>query len=247
MAPTDFASLSLEERVRWYVSNAPDADELLERSGYYSAVGRYVDSFDAFAAAATEVAAAIGTPSFSPMPEEYIAFVKSREYAKLSFLGKLAIERVDDVIGSLVLGGSVASSIIEALRAALTGEYVWGDRVGMYSWHIGTYVRTELMRLIRDFVAAQAAKDGISLFMYVGPLDAKTRPFCAHIVGGVFTFDQIEQMQNGQTESVMSDGGGWNCRHVWVPVTAEFAAAVSASPEVVLDAARGSSTSEGGD
>ena len=246
--PATFAGMTLDERVAWYLENSPDADQLLRESGYYAVVAEYVSAFDGLAAAAYALAAAAGVEGFpGGAPQAFLDFVKQREYAHLAFLGQEASMRVADVVSSMTLGGSSAVALMDALRGAITGDYAWGQGRGLYSWHAGTYVRTELMRVIREFVAAQADRDGVSLFMYVGPLDSKTRPFCARVMLGkmVYSREEIDSMDNGQTGDVMTDGGGYNCRHSWMPVTAEFAAAVAGAPEVVRDAARNSTVEEG--
>ncbi len=58
------------------------------------------------------------------------------------------------------------------------------------------------------------------LFLYAGPADLKTRPFCRERVGRVFTRADIDKMDNGQLPNVMLTGGGYNCRHSWKAVSA---------------------------
>ena len=50
-------------------------------------------------------------------------------------------------------------------------------------------------------------------------MDSKKRPFCLQIVGGAFSRTDIEDMDNSQTGDVFSDGGGFNCRDSWSPIT----------------------------
>lgn len=65
-------------------------------------------------------------------------------------------------------------------------------------------------------------EDGI-VMRYVGPDDSKTRPFCKRILGQVYTLDAIEKLDNGQGIPVLQFGGGYRCRHSWVPIDAEDA------------------------
>jgi hypothetical protein len=51
------------------------------------------------------------------------------------------------------------------------------------------------------------------LFLYAGPADSKTRPFCRARVGKVFTRAEIDSWDNGQLPNPMLTGGGFNCRH----------------------------------
>lgn len=68
-------------------------------------------------------------------------------------------------------------------------------------------------------------------FMFLGPMDAKTRPFCARYVGRVLTRAQIEALDNGQLPNAFLTGGGYNCRHTWVAVESEELRALATTGE----------------
>lgn len=58
-------------------------------------------------------------------------------------------------------------------------------------------------------------------FRYVGPLDNKTRPFCADVLARdkLFTLREIRELDrhpDAQLEPVFIYGGGFNCRHRWI-------------------------------
>jgi hypothetical protein len=55
-------------------------------------------------------------------------------------------------------------------------------------------------------------------FVYEGPLDAKTREFCAELVGQELTRAEIDALDNEQLPNVFLTGGGYNCRHSWIAV-----------------------------
>jgi len=86
-------------------------------------------------------------------------------------------------------------------------------------------------------------------FLYAGPIDARLRPFCEDHVGKVYTKDRIAQMDNGQLPNCLLSGGGYNCRHIWQPLSAfsdlraytntgarapEFAAQLANRPKVAF-------------
>lgn len=82
-------------------------------------------------------------------------------------------------------------------------------------------LRSELINGIQGFrnaVTAKTAKDSNTRLKYVGPLDDKTREFCAEHVGKVYTIDEILDLDNGQGLPVLTNMGGYNCRHEWRPV-----------------------------
>ena len=52
-------------------------------------------------------------------------------------------------------------------------------------------------------------------YVYVGPADEKTRPFCLSAIQvGAITMDEIISM-GGEWEASLTEGGGINCRHSW--------------------------------
>lgn len=56
-------------------------------------------------------------------------------------------------------------------------------------------------------------------FLYVGPVDSRTREWCLEHVGLVFTRDAIDRLDNGQLPNVFLSGGGYNCRHSFLAVS----------------------------
>jgi len=61
------------------------------------------------------------------------------------------------------------------------------------------------------------------VFLYIGPDDRKTRPFCHALEEKVCTKKQIAKLNNAQGLPVMANGGGYNCRHRWTPISRDFA------------------------
>ena len=60
-------------------------------------------------------------------------------------------------------------------------------------------------------------------FIYVGPNDAVTRDACQRVLSGSmsndgFTAKEINALANGSDFFGISDRGGYNCRHDWVPI-----------------------------
>ena len=56
-------------------------------------------------------------------------------------------------------------------------------------------------------------------YLYVGPVDARTRDWCLDRVGLVEKRDAIEALDNGQLPNPFLTGGGYNCRHSWLAVS----------------------------
>lgn len=57
-------------------------------------------------------------------------------------------------------------------------------------------------------------------FVFTGPADGRTRIWCLEHVGKVYTRKEIDALSNNQLPNVFLTGGGYNCRHVWMPAVA---------------------------
>lgn len=81
------------------------------------------------------------------------------------------------------------------------------------------------------------------LYAYVGPVDAIIRPFCLQHIGKVYTKAEIEALDNGQLPNPFLTGGGYNCRHLWAPISrfsasADLRGTDGRLPEVEAELAR---------
>ena len=147
----------------------------------------------------------------------------------------MRISSIDDVVFEMSIGGYSRGAMLGELKGAITGDYPWAGKRGLYEWHAGTYARTAANRNAQMYLNIQAEKAGIEKFLYVGPVDDKTRAFCLDLVGNVYTKDELESMDNGQTGMVMTERGGWNCRHQSDPVSDGLAAALSENADALAD------------
>lgn len=128
------------------------------------------------------------------------------------FSGRPAAQRILDALHTQVgleSHAEVARRIADAEDEAIPGTL--------------TEARTRVAEADRFFqeMAVEATEaDGDDLLrVYVGPDDAVTRDFCDALVSRAFTLDQIQGLSNGQTPThPIHSGGGYNCRHSWLPV-----------------------------
>ena len=51
-------------------------------------------------------------------------------------------------------------------------------------------------------------------YIYLGPNDSKTRPFCSKYVGQIKSEFEWKKIPNGQLGSAFDMQGGYNCRHM---------------------------------
>lgn len=92
--------------------------------------------------------------------------------------------------------------------------------------NIKTELNTALMSFNRAVQARKAEELGFDLFIYTGPDDNVTRPFCEELLERdppIYTIEEINAMDNGQDLPVLISGGGYNCRHDWRPISLELA------------------------
>ena len=85
-----------------------------------------------------------------------------------------------------------------------------------------TEIKTKISQYGRGVTAVAGAAAELDHYLYTGPRDGITRPFCRALVNLVVDENQMGKLNNGQGLSVKTSGGGYNCRHSWSPVTESF-------------------------
>lgn len=124
------------------------------------------------------------------------------------------------------LGEQMRLSLIEGVSSNLSKselKNLLGRNLNLSPGRIETVVSTSMATYRRSITATMS--EGLSeetLFWYEGPLDHKTRPICRVMLAA-------GPLQRGDIDSsfpgAFLDGGGYNCRHEWLPL--------SSSPERV--------------
>lgn len=125
-------------------------------------------------------------------------------------------EQVTNAINEI--GTTVRQEVIRGAVSGAGAQFDTGELSGRLKNNVETEVRTGEMAFNRTVSNTQAVRLGFDKFRYSGVRDGKNRDFCAERIGETFTLEEIERMDNGQGLDVFSFGGGYNCRHIWVPV-----------------------------
>lgn len=118
--------------------------------------------------------------------------------------------------------------IAQAVNAGITTGTSLADLVDVVAERLGTAtvraqaaVDAAIMAVGRRAVVA-AAEEGIDaadlVFLYVGPVDRKTRPFCRALVGKAVSPARMRALDNGQQLPAADFCGGYGCRHSWAPM-----------------------------
>ena len=141
---------------------------------------------------------------FAPIPEETLQVLV--ELNKNSLVSKL--ENMGSIIKKEIIQGVVSGTTPSEILRAVRGQGALSDR------QLKTLIDTtmnEYSRNVTKLMMDRMPKD--TLYVYIGPLDEKTRPICIEQMKvGKQTLSQIK---SGFGRSVLASGGVYNCRHKW--------------------------------
>lgn len=85
---------------------------------------------------------------------------------------------------------------------------------GVLPRYIKTVSDTQLSAIDRIIRREQAKQGSINTMKYFGPMDGRTRPFCAGQIGAIRSIEEWESMYNDTgPQPVIDYCGGWFCRH----------------------------------
>lgn len=137
-----------------------------------------------------------------------------------------SINRISQAIYDTVIIGQPFSYLTNQIRGILReGDYkgVKGRSLETYS---RVYAQDSLMQYYSTIQKKKSKDAGLKHFLYYGNLMADSRPFCASIVGKVFTEKQINAMNKldwtGKSGDIWIHRGGYSCRHSWVSVKPDW-------------------------
>lgn len=148
----------------------------------------------------------IGTAGRGSVTEETLRALAS--FTRDSFLaqaGAMPARLKEEVIKAVLAGGR--SSDVAAALSKLVERF-----------NAETLANTALNTFSRSVEYEMAKQDPPDArYVYEGPIDEKTRDIClAMAAAGPLTLAEIDSRFPG----AFVDGGGYNCRHSWIPVDA---------------------------
>jgi hypothetical protein len=190
--------------VRQELANAGLGDVLVEVENLYAneldrleqSLTKYGRGVEVLTGADVELVEALATFDFEQLANEIDLTVDElRSVAMRKVMGGDDVDLSDDIDGV-------------SDRASRYGE---------------TTLRTALAGMNRSMTLSKSEELGLELFVYLGPDDDITRPFCEARVGQVFTRQEIDEWDNGQGLDAAIYCGGYNCRHQLSPISEEDA------------------------
>lgn len=164
------------------------------------------------------VGAVLGAPPATlpvSVREELDAIVNG-QVADVVAVFRASADSVRDAVNAGVTTGGSLGDLIEAVRGDLSTTYLRAQAA----------VDAAIMAVGRRAVlaAARELEGELDLvYVYVGPRDAKNRPFCKAWVGKAVT--DPSALDNGQKLPADDFCGGYGCRHSWAPTPMETAVA----------------------
>lgn len=141
----------------------------------------------------------------TPIDLDVLTALKDIRFADLLKLG----EQTGEALWKSTIDGVLGLRKVNALADELA-EVVEASRRQARTLH-DTAVST-FSRQVDQLGHEESPSDR---FVYVGPFDSETRPFCRDWIGQVQTRAQLDEISNGQLPNTLLTGGGYNCRHKW--------------------------------
>lgn len=117
-----------------------------------------------------------------------------------------------------VSGLSTMKDMVKELKAVVSGQR---DRAGLpMERHARTWANTATTSYQNEFMQRALPEDSVGGWYYSGPDDRATRQFCDDHVGKVWGDEKIRAdiATNPHGGQSIRAPGGWNCRHVLIPV-----------------------------
>ena len=148
--------------------------------------------------------------SFAVVDEDTLLGLKEIEKSNLNAeIALLVVAMQREFVSSSITGNWNKNSIVENLKSGINGNLTDKKFMSSIDNSVSVYKRNVTAEMMN-----KAPKD--TKYIYAGPLDEKTRPICIEMItAGALTHDEIISQFGA---SVLSVGGGYNCRHEWVKV-----------------------------
>lgn len=215
------------------VNAQAEIEEMLLEAGYRRGTQRLVAAYDRVANLTRDGLIAGGVEGgFNQADVRALTALKDLDLQRWDAVGEDLVRGIQASILDAVVGGATVRELERAIDAQLVDEPPIGGRAK-------TLANTLTQSFDRAVTNRKAKAAGIGTFVYLGPDDDATRPFCEAVLAGdgsaefgvpqvdgdppIYTDEQISGMDNGQGLAVFQFGGGYNCRHKFRPIAAKVA------------------------
>jgi len=199
-------------------SGAPSAVSIvniLNNAGYSEAVDSFIAAYQQLIPIAKDLYLEID-PSFSFSADGLQVLEDLQKYDRVYFDG-MAEEAARNIELAIYQFASLQGEI-----EALTSEVIAALDFSSPIVHgLENYANEAILRWCRTMTAVMLPKPGY--WLYFGPRGGRIRPWCAKHVGGVYSDAEVNSW-NYRTWQGKAPGdvrvmvGGYNCRHILIPV-----------------------------
>ncbi|MBW2122947.1 MAG: hypothetical protein JRH07_14060 [Deltaproteobacteria bacterium] len=153
---------------------------------------------------------------FSRESQQAITMLLSGAEAELMAVADQAAEEISQLLRRAILGGGDVADLLTSIS----------EKLGTKRHQAMTLIVTSLQAFNRTLTMRHAEEAGVEWFVYLGPQDSITREWCSHWVGRRGTKEDFEATASRwghqkQPTPVITWGGGWNCRHEFVPLVGD--------------------------
>jgi hypothetical protein len=198
--------------------------DAMEAEGYSALVEAFVGEFNGTLQFLDETLAFLSAELKTPLP-----LANLRKDPVLATFKLTAVDALEDAVrgvagaamqrSMLSVGGLKFSTLVETLTDKF--ETTIAKARTLADTSMSTFYRTATDRAFRAIEKDQKQE---TRYIYAGPDDKLTRPFCQRLVesGKSYTRAEIDRMNNGQLPNTFLTGGGWNCRHSWLMDISEY-------------------------
>lgn len=201
------------------LSNATESDflnyeivfrDILTEAGYYDLIDQYIyEDFDEFYQLSIEAFKVAGIANaFEQADIQKIEALKRMKRDFFISIGDDAGLKLKQELYRYALTNASMESI-----AGVLSQSIEDTRLAKYA---NTYARTSIADFQQELIDLRAGDEGV--WVYIGVNDAKTRPFCKHLINEARCYDDEEKLKL-QADPKRE----FNCRHRFHKVSKEWA------------------------
>jgi hypothetical protein len=217
--------LHSERNVRLASSMLPQLVRALDEAGYHDAAMRYAEQYAEVIRLVRATFQVQALPAnFTTVSADVATAARTLHLDWFDTLGERAADEIRASIRQAVLFERDYTSFVSALRDQVVGTDARGSSLKRYA---NTHANTAIGQFDALVTGLQGEDAGVTHYVYWGPHDAITRPWCDHrlATNSPLTHDEINALAPSKSNTTGLDNftarGGWNCRHLWQAATPE--------------------------
>lgn len=162
--------------------------------------------------------------SYSKVDMKMLKNLQEQTLVGLQAFSAQTQERISQSIQDAVVAGKPYRKLTNEIKNHITGlTDVAGRPLKQYA---GVYAQDGLMNAYRTLSMEKAQAIKVKHFVWMGNVIAGTRPMCANSAGKAFTEQELQELDlsswAGKSCSVFACCGGWNCRHMLMPISDSY-------------------------